>query len=244
MNAGAKTDDQLRRRQSRFEKFAVASGLAVVAGLAIEVWLAIEHRPQGETFVQTWGTVFSDALVAVGVFFEILFARWATHQGSELQQRAERALAEATERAGEAVARAGVLEKEAAETRLAYERLKEHLVHRSISRESANAMISVLSRGQRGSVTIEYIGGDPEALALVFALKDIIEHSGWNVGCAAQTMFGVLVFGLFVPGDSSDPLREHVRHRGYWLFDRKHSTDRRSYGRESNRKFGKNIRRL
>jgi hypothetical protein len=33
------------------------------------------------------------------VFLEIMFSRWSLHQGNELQQRAEQALAEAADRA-------------------------------------------------------------------------------------------------------------------------------------------------
>jgi hypothetical protein len=115
MRPDKKTDADLKRHQSLFETSSHWSGVAIVAGLALETWLAIEYRPAGETPIQTWGPIAADILVAGGVFFEIMFGRWALHQGGELQQRAEAALAQATERAGRAVERAAEANERAAE---------------------------------------------------------------------------------------------------------------------------------
>jgi hypothetical protein len=124
-----KTAADLKRHQSRFESLALWSGIAVVAGLALETWLAVKFRPVGEPPAQTWGPIFADILVFGGVFFEITFGRWALHQGSELQQRAEKALAEATERAGKAVERSAEANERAEEARHATAQLQsENLV--------------------------------------------------------------------------------------------------------------------
>lgn len=112
MNAPKKTDDQVKRAQSRYETSAQWSGVAVVVGLTIEVWLAVEYRPSGESFSQTWGPVFADALIALGVFFEILFGRWALHQGAELQQRSEAKASDALTRAAAANLKAEQLQSE------------------------------------------------------------------------------------------------------------------------------------
>ncbi|HEV2100939.1 MAG TPA: hypothetical protein VGR45_18680, partial [Stellaceae bacterium] len=84
MKLNNKTDAELKRGQSRYEAASQWSGAAIVLGLLIEAWLAVEFRPVGESLIQTWGPVFADALIALGVFFEILFGRWALQHAGEL----------------------------------------------------------------------------------------------------------------------------------------------------------------
>jgi hypothetical protein len=194
----SKTDDQIQSSISANESRADWGAWAVVLGLVLEVILATaKSLGYDHPGIENWGGVIADCFVALGVICEIHFGRKASEGTKELRRRSDE--------------RAAQLEKEAAEARLAYERLKDRLGGRGVSDEEARNLISVLSKGQRGSITIEYVGGDAEVLALVFVLKDIIEHSGWTVACAAQTMYGILIFGLFIPGDNSDPMREHVR---------------------------------
>jgi hypothetical protein len=146
----------------------------VVLGLLIEVWLAIEFRPVGESFTQTWGPVFADALIALGVFFEILFGSWALHQASELQQRAERALAEATERAGNAISRAAAAE-------LQTERLRKELAWRRISTDEVKKISEFLTTTPKLCLRVTHPANDPEAVRLAHDFGDVFRANGWRV---------------------------------------------------------------
>jgi hypothetical protein len=175
MKAENKTDPELKRAQSLYEVWAQWSGLAVVIGLVTEVWLAIEFRPTGESFTHTWGSVIADVLVATGVFFEILFGRWAIHQGSELQGRAEKALAEATERAGNANARA-------AEAELRTAQLRDAMAYNETPRSlDENTFVEVIKDVPAGSVEILYDHNLPDALMLGMMCAAALQKAKWNV---------------------------------------------------------------
>ena len=193
MKVENKSDGDLKRHQSLFEKLALSSGIAVVAGLVLEVWLAVEFRPNEETAVQTWGPVVADVSVAVGVFFEILFGRWALHQGSALQQRAERALAEATERAGEAVERAAAAELET-------ERLRKELAWRRVSPEQAHKISEVISRSDlpKFGLRIEHSANDPESITFANDIAEVFRKNGWPV-LFMSTVSSFSFSGMMIP---------------------------------------------
>jgi hypothetical protein len=179
MKAENKTDHELKRDQSRFELAAVVSGFAVVIGLLIEVWLAVVFRPVGEPFTQTWGPVVADALIALGVIFEIMFGRWALHQGNELQQRAEKALAEATERAGKAIERAAEAVERAAKTDLARVELEKSLSARTLTKEQFDVLQKL-----KGRLCAVIVASDSDAEPAWFAslLANAIQKAGIEVG--------------------------------------------------------------
>src|SRR2546430_558813 len=73
--------------------------------------------------------------------------------------------AKANQRANEAAERAAALEKEAAETRLQYEKLKAAVAWRIIEPNNTKRLVKRLS--ERPSVVqLEYVQGDPEAQRL------------------------------------------------------------------------------
>ena len=108
----------------------------------------------------------ADALVAGGVLFEILFARWALHRGTELQQRTEKLLALATERAAEANTRSAEAQKEAEALRANNLSLWRMLQPRRIITFSRNGDQDI--RERRIEAVREFEG----ALALVQSVPD------------------------------------------------------------------------
>ena len=87
MKLGNKNEDQLKRGESAFEHAARWGGAAIVFGLLVEVWLSITFSPPESTLLQVWGPVFADSLIALGVFFEVLFGMWALQHSAELRRR-------------------------------------------------------------------------------------------------------------------------------------------------------------
>jgi hypothetical protein len=72
----------------------------VVLGVIGELVLAIVH-PEYDSFWGIWGSAMADALIALGVAGEILFARMAFTRQSELQRRSAADLAKAVREAGQ-----------------------------------------------------------------------------------------------------------------------------------------------
>lgn len=102
---------ELREAISRNETFAEWGGAAVVFGLIVEVVLTSTYR-HGESIIEAWGPVFADALIALGVAAEIMFARKARARAEKLQQLSDEKIAEANERAAKAdLARAELEDK-------------------------------------------------------------------------------------------------------------------------------------
>jgi hypothetical protein len=108
-------DDELKDAVSKNETLAEWGGVAVVFGLVVEVALTAAYRHG--SIIEAWGPVFADALIALGVAAEILFARKARSKAEVLQRRSDDRVAEAKMTAAQAHERAAVLEKEAADAR-------------------------------------------------------------------------------------------------------------------------------
>src|SRR5436190_5055842 len=100
----SKTDDQLRSESAVNESRAEWSAGAVIFGLFLEVALATARSVELDVkpALENWGTVVADALIAMGVFCELLFGRRASHGNAELRRRSEKMVAELTVRAAEA----------------------------------------------------------------------------------------------------------------------------------------------
>lgn len=82
---------ELREAISRNETFAEWGGAAVVFGLIVEVVLTSTYR-HGKSIIEAWGPVFADALIALGVAAEIMFARKARARAEKLSYRTKRSL--------------------------------------------------------------------------------------------------------------------------------------------------------
>jgi hypothetical protein len=88
------TDDALRAASAVDERRGTASALGVFAGLLLEVGLAWTH-PTYDSVVGRWGSVIADALVALGVFGELLFSNRAQLRQHELDRRSREKVASA-----------------------------------------------------------------------------------------------------------------------------------------------------
>ncbi|MGB7367420.1 MAG: hypothetical protein WA926_00585 [Methylovirgula sp.] len=92
------SDERLRVEQSRNESLGQLCGAAVIVGLLIEVGVAIAFRAQ-RSFIENWAPVGANALIALGVFGEILFDRRALKASATLQRISDEKVAKANERA-------------------------------------------------------------------------------------------------------------------------------------------------
>jgi hypothetical protein len=99
----SKTDGQIKDNIDRDEKRSKYCGWAVVIGLVIEIFLAADFAVEGNsTFIENWGPVFADALVALGVWGEIFFAGRVSQGEAELRLRSDEKVTDAMNRAAAA----------------------------------------------------------------------------------------------------------------------------------------------
>jgi hypothetical protein len=110
----------------------------------------------------------------------------------EARTRGDEARADAAKanlRASEAAERAAALEKEAAETRLQYEKLKAAVAWRSVEPNNMKRLVKRLSE-RRSVVQLEYVQGDPEAQRLAAQLFTAFNEAKWKPQVMARVYLG------------------------------------------------------
>jgi hypothetical protein len=135
------SDAELERAATACERLTVLFGILVVIGLLLEVIVAA----WGDPFLDRWGAVGTDLLVAIGVFGEILFGLKGAARQRELQRRSNIKLSEATDRAAAAT-------QKAEEAQLARVKLEVQLAPRMLTQEQYVALQSL--EGQVAAVNI------------------------------------------------------------------------------------------
>jgi len=167
----------------------MGSGLAVLAGLVLETWLAYEF-PSSASPLESWGAVVSDALIAAGVFGELLFGHKARLASEELTRRSDEKIAELNERAA-------ALEKEAADARERTAEIERMTAFRRISPEQFKKLRLEFPRFSGNlNILIEYEVGDSEAFVYARDLATTFHEIGIIRSC--QNHWNMTAFGLFI----------------------------------------------
>jgi hypothetical protein len=120
------TDDKLEEGSSSCERWAIGCGAVVVISVIVELVLAIAH-PSYDSPWERWGSAASDALIALGIVGEVMFGMWDSRIQTELRNRSNKRVADATVRAAEAT-------KIAEEAQLERVKLEERLSPRSLTK--------------------------------------------------------------------------------------------------------------
>jgi hypothetical protein len=162
-------DDELREAVSKNEARAELGGVVVVIGLFLEVVLTAAYR-RGESIVEAWGPVCVDALIALGVAAEILFARKARSKAEALQRRSDEKVAEANARAAEANKKANEAALELAKFR----------APRELTQEQRDRIASKLKEFSGTQYDIAVHSITPEILSLVDTVEIILSSAGWT----------------------------------------------------------------
>jgi hypothetical protein len=169
-------DEELREAVSKNESFAEWGGAAVVFGLVVEVVLTSAFR-HGQSAIETWGPVFADTLIALGVAAEILFARKARSKAETLQRGSDEKVAHAMLKASEADARAAEANQKAQESAL---ELVNFRAARSISNENSSQIAERLHRFAGTPYDVAISSNDSEITTFQYVLHGMLKKAGWT----------------------------------------------------------------
>jgi hypothetical protein len=186
-------DDDLEKSIESCERWEWFGGTLVFVGVGAAVVIAAIH-PKYDSFLEQWGSVIADGLVAAGVAIEIKFGQMAGLRQNELKRRSDEKVAESRRVASEA-------QQQAAEAR-----------ERTASIEKLTAWRRVLPKQQREisdaiqgemtsdlNVRIEWERSDPEAFSYAFDLHKIFTDAGVEkVSGDGNSWTGWQKFGLYV----------------------------------------------
>jgi hypothetical protein len=207
----SKTDSQLEAGVIVDENRSKRCGWVVVAGLVLEVILTAVF-PAHEAaeanrylwFIETWGAVFADALVALGVYGEIFFAGRVRKSEDELRRRSN-------DRVAEAIERAAAFEKEAAELRKRAADLEQITAWRKISAQEKERMVEVLTPAASNLlVFVEYQNGDMEAFTHAIEIAKIFISAGAKVSGHLPNSWMQALYGLSISVSPDSEVRSSV----------------------------------
>jgi hypothetical protein len=181
------TDTELERAQKFCEHFSIGSTGLVFIGLVLEVYIAFEHPPF-DSYLEIWGSVIADILVAFGVLGELLPSMLVRRYNTEVKRRSDASLSEATRQAGEAHERASEAEKKSAEANLEVTRLQTQLAPRHITLAQSSAISAKMSElailpGTNAQRSVAVFPTSPayESAALGDQIAFALQAAGWNV---------------------------------------------------------------
>jgi hypothetical protein len=152
MKIRARFREQISTNEGRAE----LGALAVLAGLVIEVALAFKFRTH-KSFLEEWGPLIADALIAAGVYAEIHFGRKASNESAE---------------------RAAESNRIASEAQLEIARLKKQLGPRQIDSE---IFLAELAGQPKAPLEILYSPDDPDSWNLALRTMSLMVEAGWVV---------------------------------------------------------------
>jgi hypothetical protein len=177
MNANEK---ELHRKIGLYEIAAKASVALVVIGLLIEVAMAADEALYN-LLLSRWDTVAADALVALGVFFELLFSAMASRCQSELQRRANLEIA----------------------------RLRDATAWRSLEEKQHKGLaLALRENGTGASVRLCVLLGDQESYNLANRISIPFAAAGWKVGYRFETYLHGIFTGICLPEPAENWLDE------------------------------------
>jgi hypothetical protein len=157
-----------------------------------------------------WGFVTVALTLGVGVTGVLAwrFATWSSDANATALQKyksdAAVALGQANAKAEEAHNNAAQAIARAAQTQLEAEQLKAFLAWRTIDKQMGDALVHLLS-ATPGSVRIDFVENDPESTFVAIQLEKVFNDAKWKTRLWGCQFSGGLVWGVFVPANTSHP---------------------------------------
>jgi hypothetical protein len=196
---GDAVEEELKEGEDRDDSLAKLGGVAVVLGLLAEVWLAFKFA-KGVSILEEWGPIVADALVALGVTTEILFASRARSKAEARKLLSDAKVAEAQKTAADAVERAAILEKEAAEARERTAEIEKLTAWRRITPEQYSSITKAIRDiTPEIDLIVECEYSDPESFLYARQIAWAFEQAGvTKIRAGANTILSPGVFGVSI----------------------------------------------
>jgi cell division septum initiation protein DivIVA len=201
-NNGDAVEDELKEGEDRDDTLAKLGGVAVVLGLLAEVWLAFKFA-KGVSILEEWGPIVADALVALGVTTEILFAARARSKAEARKLLSDAKVAEAQKTAADAIERAAILEKEAAEARERTAEIEKLTAWRRIKPEQYSSIIKAIrASAAEIDLLVEYERGVAEAFSYARQIAWAFQQAGvTKIRGDANSYWAPGVFGVRIASE-------------------------------------------
>jgi hypothetical protein len=172
-----KSELELRSEIERFSRSEFIFLLVLVAALIAESvigWSFTDHR-------DSW---FNFALLGLGCVVAICCAGeyWYAHRGDAIQSELDR-------RTEEKIVAAA----------LETEKLRAQFSWRRLSAEQVKSFSDTLTDKAQLSISITYVGNDPESNTFAHEIGSLFKKSGWKVGFTSAGYSGEVTFGLRLP---------------------------------------------
>jgi hypothetical protein len=202
----------------------VVSTGVVVVGLFIELIPPLRKLWDDHDLKEFVGSSVGSLLVAGGVSAELLVEFFARRKERKLKLRNAEKDRQQQERLKLADVRIAEAEKGAAEARLETEKLRAQLAWRELTHEQTARLISELSV-MPGSIVIEWVDGDAEALRFSNQFRYVFTEAKWTVGTRCFRGGSLVVTGLLLslpPPTTVDSTPEEARLKiiGAWERDK------------------------
>lgn len=156
---------------------------AVVLAVIAEFVIAFIHPPY-DSGLNEWGTLISDAAIAMGIVGEVIFGRLDARIQTELRSRSDKRLARATEVAAEANAQAAEAQRETAKLNVAVEEqrkqnleLEQALAPRFLE---FMAPVEALKKFAGTKVMVGAVD-EIESQRLAWTIREILKAADWDV---------------------------------------------------------------
>ena len=175
----------LKISHAKYSDWAEYSAWAIVVGLLVEIVIPLVFAPPRSWVV----TTVPNIIIALGVGFEIHFSRRARRVADDLQNMADKKVADANARAAEA-------NEKAEQERLARVQLESRLAPRNLSSEQQDRLAKRLAQwatlpgtNTRQSVAVFPTTNSFESAALADQIAAALGAAGWDVN-RQQVDFG------------------------------------------------------
>jgi hypothetical protein len=184
------SETQIETASSSCERWEWTFAGLVVAGVIAEFVIAGIH-PLYDSFLEQWRTATAGALVALGIVGEVIFGRIDARYQTELRKRSN-------DKMSNAIERAAILEKEAADARGRVADIERLTSWRHISDEQREQIASSIRHmADSLDVLIEYQIGDAEAFSYGREIREAFIDAGTTkIREGSNSYLVTIVFGV------------------------------------------------
>jgi hypothetical protein len=196
-------DEAIDSASESCERWEIGFAILVILSVVAETVLATAH-PSYDSLLALWGSVITDALIAIGIVGEVIFGRIDGRYQTELRKRSNDRLAQVEfdngflqESAARANERAAEALQKAAKSDLDRAKIEQRLAYRSLNDEQFGFVVDQIREFSGTPVSI--VIRSPESIEITLItnlLIHVVSTAGWRVVTGGKIDRGPLVVGI------------------------------------------------